>query len=311
MKTLFDMQRKFHENLYGDVSKLPLEDRERITQVLSLALHQEVASLAEAVHYKEHHKRATEPNLNNITYEAVDIIRYAISVLNTWDITPERFQAAYDEKNAYLELSQQMASREWNGQPVIIFDMDDVIVDFRVSFAQWLSDEHGIVVDVLSPEYYFIDALKESGYNPEGIFIEFLQGGGFQNLPPVNDILKVLHDLKDAGYWIHILTARPDENLRCKYDTYVWLKTYGAPIDRISFSAEKFRWCAHSAYYDSNAIICAIDDSPKHATEYANHGITTLVPSRSFNQKIRGHNNIIHYDDPKLILKIVNSLSNS
>ena len=65
---------------------------------------------------------------------------------------------------------------------------------------------------------------------------------------------------------------------------------YNLPYDGIDFSSEKFRWCARSKFYKH--ILFAIDDSPKHALEYAKHGIKCHVPIKSYNKQTEGINNI-------------------
>ena len=58
----------------------------------------------------------------------------------------------------------------------------------------------------------------------------------------------------------------------------------------------------NSEYYDSGAIQFAIDDSPKHALEYANHGISVKVPKKSYNKTIR-NDNVVFYQDLKDLIK--------
>ena len=164
--------------------------------------------------------------------------------------------------------------------------MDDVIVDFRQGFASWLKKSYEIEVDVNSEEYYFITALQRVDVNPEEVFSRFIGESGFASLKPVQGARIFMNELKKKGYWLQILTARPEENLRCMYDTYQWLEKYNIPYDDIGFSSEKFRWCASSQYYDTNSIAFAIDDSPKHAEEYAKHGINVKVPIKSYNKDI-------------------------
>ena len=308
MKTLFEMQKKFHEKIYGEIELLKAEEKEDITKTLLLALHQKASSLAETIHYKDHHNRHADPDINNLTYESVDAVRYAIAIMNTWGITPERFFEAYKEKDAYLELEHKLNQRKWEGQPVIIVDMDDVVVDFRLNFSKWLKKNFNVDADVDSKEYYFIDALTKTGLNPEGAFIDFLNQGGFQQLTIEKDMWGVLKTLSERGYWLHVLTARPEENLRGKYDTYTWINEHKLPIDRISFSSEKFRWCANSKYYDSNSIVCAIDDSPKHATEYAKHGLPCLSPLKPYNESLSHQSGVFHYKKPQEIISLIENL---
>ena len=69
----------------------------------------------------------------------------------------------------------------------------------------------------------------------------------------------MLQDIRNRGYWIQLLTARPKENLKCLHDTYYWLDNNDIPYDAIDFSSEKFRWCAKSRYYDAGKIEFAIE----------------------------------------------------
>ena len=308
MEYIFKMQKLFHEKIYGEIEQLTSVEKEEITKTLLLALHQKASALADTIHYKDHHNRSSKPDVNNLTYESVDVVRYAIAIMNTWGIDPDRFLEAYKEKDDYLALDNDLNQKKWEGQPVVIVDMDDVIVDFRSNFANWLKTKFNVSADVNSKEYYFIDALTKTGLNPEAVFIDFLNQGGFKKLTIVSGIWDALSALRDKGYWIHILTARPDENLRCKYDTYSWIKEHRLPVDRVSFSSEKFRWCANSQYYDADAIVCAIDDSPKHAREYAKHGLTCLVPLKSYNESISDLR-IIHYTNSHHIITLVENLS--
>ena len=130
---------------------------------------------------------------------------------------------------------QRIDDNPWKGQPVAIVDMDDVLVEFRSGFANWLNVKKNIFPDVESKEYYFIDALAASGENPEGVFEEFIADNGFERILNANQGAKeFLHKLKELGYWVHILTARPDDNLDCFYDTFQWLEEFGMYFDDIS-----------------------------------------------------------------------------
>ena len=72
---------------------------------------------------------------------------------------------------------------------------------------------------------------------------------------------------------------------------------HNIPFDDLSFSNEKFRWCAQSKYYDSNAISFALDDSPKHAMDYTKHGIDCYVPKKSYNVETWSSDGVVAYND--------------
>lgn len=297
IKDLFSLQKEYNDKVYGTDEIAP-RSLEKYTQQLSLCAHAELSSLISATEYKKHHKNQIEPDpdLSRILFESVDVIRYVIAILNLWGFDSERFESAFKKKDEYLNIRKTIEKNKWSGQPVAIVDMDDVIADFRKGFSQWLEESHGVEADVESNEYYFIDALKDKGLNPELAFLDFVNLGGFAQIPVVSKAKNFLLELKEKGYWIHILTARPDDNLQCLYDTYHWLSENDVVFDDISFSSEKFRWCAQSKYYDSDSIKFAIDDSPKHATEYAKHGIKCFVPEKSYNEEVWEKEGIVTYD---------------
>ena len=51
-----------------------------------------------------------------------------------------------------------------------------------------------------------------------------------------------------------------------------------------------------------------IDDSPKHAAEYAIHGLPCLVPEKSYNRKIWNTHNVFVYRDFDYSLQLIKSL---
>ena len=287
------MQKIYNQSVLKDFDA-PFE-KENITQNLALSAHAEISSLIEAVNYRKHHIRVGEVNKNKILFESVDIIRYIMAIMNIWDIDPNDFEDAFCKKDDYLWMIQKLNEKKWNGGPVAIIDMDDVIAEFRQTFAYWLEEKYKISIDVGSDEYYFISELSTLDVNPEKVFENFMLDGGFEKLPTVQWAKEFLTLLRKKGYWIQLLTARPKEKLNCLYDTFSWLKINDIPFDRIDFSTEKFRWCAKSEYYDSGAIKFAIDDSPKHAIDYSKHGIKCYVPEKNYNKKVWNRKNIFTY----------------
>jgi len=289
------IQKNYNNKIIGNVKDLSIEEVERHTQQLALCAHAELSSLVNATNFKKHHGNLEPVDRDNILYESVDILRYIHAIQNLWEITSEEIEEAFYRKSVYLDARYKIDKNTWTGQPVAIVDVDDVLADFREAFADWLLTTYEVKVDTFSEEYYFIDALVQSDLNPEAVFERFTNSGGFARLPVVDGARKMIDGLRSQGYWIQILTARPESSLRCLYDTYYWLKTHEIAYDDVAFSGEKFRWCAKSKYYDSSSIKFAIDDSPKHSSEYAKHGIHCFVPEKSYNKEVWDDENITTY----------------
>ena len=298
-------QLQYNKKIVGRSDQLSQALKEKITQDNVLCAHAELSALVNATHYKNHHLHA-EPlaNRKTVLYETADVIRYMMATLNTWGITSKEFENAFEKKDVYLNKHHELQQNRWKGQPVAIVDIDDVLANFRVGFSDWLYKKFNVRADVNSKEYYFIKALSKINLNSEAVFKMFLDDEGFSNLAVDTDNLEILFQLKHKGYWIHLLTARPEEELQCLYDTYHWIVQQAIPCDAISFSPEKFRWCAKSKYYDEGAIRFAIDDAPKHAEDYAKHGIKCLVPFKSYNEDLN-HDNIFHFNDYHSAMNII------
>ena len=295
---MMQLQRQYNNKIVGRPDQLSRELKEKITQDNVLCAHAELSALVNATHYKNHHTHS-EPlaNKRTVLYETVDVIRYMIATLNTWDIKPETFEKAFHRKDVYLNKHHELQHKKRKElQPVAIVDIDDVLANFRQGFSDWLKENFKVDADVDSKEYYFISALSKINLNSETVFKMFLDDEGFAKLSIDTSNLELLWQLKHQGYWIHLLTARPEEELQCLYDTYFWIVQQNIPCDAISFSPEKFRWCAKSKYYDEGAIKFAIDDAPKHAEDYAKHGIKCLVPKKPYNEHL-DNPNIFHFNN--------------
>ena len=296
LKEIFQIQKKFNDHFY-DIENLSLEEKEEITKSLSLALHAEVSDLVSALNYKAHKAKRKDIQLDKILYESVDIVRYVVAILNLWNFNSSDFESAFIDKDLYLNSNLKRSQEAWDGQPVIIVDLDDVVIKFREGFISWLGKEFDVYPDSNSKEYYTTRSVKKAGLNPEWVFAEFIKSRGLRDLLPDQKMIDAINNLKEEGYWIQLLTARPSEELTCLYDTYWWVKTFGLSYDRLDFSTEKYRWCAQSEYFDKGLIVCAIDDSPKHAAEYAKHGIPVFLPAQKYNVEVHDMKNVDVFSD--------------
>ena len=296
MEHLFKIQKSFNQKLYGQ--NLSEKELAEVTKTLSLCLHSEVSELMQSVTFKDHHIQTDKIDKVKMLFESVDVIRYVVAILNLNNISPDSFLQAFMDKDIYLN-NLDKEQKSWDGvQKVAIIDIDDVLSEFRSHFALHLNEEYDLYPDVDSEEYYFITALSKLDMNPEEVFEKFTDQGGFRDIPIVHGAIKMLNEIRNQGYWIQLLTARPKENLKCFYDTYYWLDKNNIPYDALDFSNEKFRWCAKSRYYDSGKISFAVDDSPKHVAEYAKHGIFCYMPKKNYNNEVRDMARTGTYNDP-------------
>jgi hypothetical protein len=304
VKGIFDSQRLFGETV-GQFGKDD-EGRLELTKTLLLSLHNEVGQLTNSINFR-HHIDDRFLNRNKMLFESVDVIRYVAAILNTWDFTHEDLEFAMELRDSHLNIRQRLLTKKWSGEPVVIVDMDDVIADFRTDFYDWLG-KRGVKTNLSGKEYYNTQALLDAGLEPSRAFDEFINEGGMARLRPIDWLVNELRALSSRGVWVQILTARPQENPMVECSTFSWLQENGVPFDGVAFSPEKYRWLYGQDFYAKGHVLFAIDDSPKHALEYASHGVMTLSPRVPYNEQLEGVRNISMYGNSSEFRLIINSL---
>lgn len=293
LKSLVAQQKRFSD-LFFDSDRLSEEELIEKHKIFALAMHSEVSSLASAVHYKDHRPTQTTTDRQKILYETVDVMRYCFAVLNLWGINSDEFDDAFNSRDAFLWDRETRGIQNWSGQPVVVVDVDDVLSQFRHDFFVWIKDRLGVELDEEDQSYYARPDL--GAMTNEEAFALFIEEGGIRGLTVNNSVIESLKNLRSEGVWIHLLTARPSGSLKCVYDTYFWLTKNDIPYDSVAFSPEKYRWLADKEFFKSGKVVCAIDDSPKHASELASHGIPVLVPKRAYNKDVWRMENITTFD---------------
>ena len=302
------LQKKFSD-LFFKPGEMTLEEKQEMMKTFVLSLHGEVSDLASAINYKDH--RLTEKPVNHeaILFKTVDAYRYLLAMLNLWEISGEEFAKALAQKDDFLHYRHALENNKWQGQPVVLFDMDDVLAEFRSAFCEFGTIYTGVDIDPNTTEYYNTTVFRENNIDSEEVFREFIRSRLFASLKPNKAFIDVFNDLKSRGVWMQILTARPSESLFCYYDTFEWLAKHGIEADSVAFSTEKFRWLTDQEFYGKTKVF-AIDDSAKHASEYAKHGVDVIVPSTTYNKEVKGCQNVLYIDNHDNIVKEVQKYAN-
>jgi hypothetical protein len=271
-------------------------------------LHAEVSGIAASINFKDHRQIKNNVDHHKILFKSVDAFRYVLAILNLWGVEPEDFETACESKDLYLHMRHKLEKNVWAGEPVVLVDVDDVLAHFRKAFFNWLLETKGIDTDINCPEYYNVSDVLASGSAPEQVFREFIDNNGFLILEQNTEITKAVNQLKSEGYWIHLVTARPADNLKCYHDSYMWLSQSDLTFDAIEFTGEKFRWLSDQEFYKAGKVVCAIDDSPKHSSEYAKHGVQVFSPRLSYNTELESVDLVTLFDEEEDLYALVRKL---
>lgn len=280
-------------SLFFDKSALDLKQKQEILKTFVLSLHSEATGVCEAINYKDHRRLPDSVDTQQILYKSADAYRYILAILNLWGLSANEFSSALSQKDDYLHYRHDLSKKNWQGEPIVLFDLDDVLAEFRVEFCDFVTKDSGVVISPDSNEYYNVSKFKQHNLSNEHYFKTFINSHGFLRLKPNKFYVDFLHKLKELGFWIQILTARPEKDLTCFYDTYSWLHRHGIPADGVAFAPEKFVWAASQNFY-SKVEFFAVDDSPKHAAEYVKHGVSVIVPQKPYNNEVARLNRVCY-----------------
>ena len=306
LKKMMATQKAFSDTFF-DASSLTEAEKIDRHKTFCLSMHSEISQLANTVHYQDHRPTISPTHRANILFETMDVYRYCLSILNLWGFSAEDATKAFAARDAHLNSRAEKSLARWDGKPIVVVDVDDVLANFRERFYRWVNQAYDADLTELSPEYFFTRII--AGKSGDQLLAEFVEAGEVSKLDVCENLQSALHHLRASGYWIHILTARPADELKCLYETYAWLLK-NVEFDSLALFPEKYIHLAATEPFKQGKVICAIDDSPKHAGELAHHGIHTFVPMRSYNQAVWNQDNITTFmweddDVAKLIYDFV------
>ena len=209
-----------------------------------------------------------------------------LALLNLCNIDEEVFLKAFNHRDSYLH---KKVSYKPTKNPVVVIDIDDVLLDFRSTFNEWIRNKYDVFIDDNSDQYYSSIAVKEIGLSPETVFEDFIKEDGLLTIPGFKNAANMTSQLRTLGFEIQLLTSRPEKNLKCKYQTMQSLIDNNITFDKLNFSFEKYIWLAKQDFYLDGRFKFAIDDSPKHVSEYANHDVPVVMPTFQYNKSILSH----------------------
>lgn len=293
LQEFFTKQNDFSKKFYDSLT-LSEKEKEELLKTLSLAMHNEISGIISSTNFKVFDKTNYSVDKNKLLYNSVDVFRYMMAVLNLYNISEHEFTAAFNERDVHLDTINKIKSPS-SKQKVVVVDIDDVLCTFRCHFNNYLYEKYNIFIDPENTSYYSSKEVKNAGLSPEGVFETFIEEDGFLDIPVIPEMIELVQDMKNQGVYVQLLTSRPDHNLKCKYQTFVWLENNNIPFDNIGFASEKYIWLSKKDFYINNNLLSAIDDSPKHAMEYATHGIKVLVPRMPYNKNLE-HENITYFN---------------
>lgn len=233
---------------------------ERI-QRLALSVHGELDELLHELGYKLHYRRP-RPDWDNAREEWVDCLKYLLQIAERAGWTAVELDETFWAKSAVVRERLDRQMRELTERPVAVFDLDGVLCEATL----WDDEE-----------------TEE----------ERCRRGVFRDQVPVPFMLGFLPVVQSWGMEVILVTSRKAHRWkRIVADTELWLREHRVAFDDLVFTVDKT-----DAVVGRN-VVFAVEDSTKHALDYAMQGIRTFgvlsefhddIPARPSHQLLSWH----------------------
>lgn len=269
LQHMWSRQLTFNKN-FVDFGKMTFDEKQSMTKEYVLHMLSEANSLLEQVNWKMHHKKDIQVKRGDLILEIIDVWKYLLSIAILWDVTPDEFYTAFDEKSSLVEQRYLQEFTSVEGREIVICDIDGVLSDYPETFLDFVISkerEKGIdhyfsTTDVWSLDLYkYLEgvvpsqALKQYKH-------EYRESGRIRFEKVVKGAKNFLHYLKEKGYYVVLLTSRPFDTYKSLYlDTYTWLVSNGLEFDALFYDSKKRDKV--SRLLETSDVKFVVDDDPK------------------------------------------------
>lgn len=286
-REIWDDQYSFNDKLVDlDSVKEDKEKFQKWSNFYHLALMREVGEVLDTVDWKIHRKEKKDFIRSNTLEELTDVLKYWMSLCQLHGFDYDDIFESYFNKTAVVEQrhKQEMQDSITETDKVVGVDIDGVLADYPRSFVEFINEELGTKHDASSLQTYHI--YEELGIDKElGIYLKdkYRQSGYKRNIPVIDGAKELLQGLRDKGYKIVILTARPYKKYnRIFADTMDWLNNNGLVYDEIIFDEEKEERLLKE--FGKNQVEFFIEDVANNANGIAELGANCFLVDRPYNQ---------------------------
>ena len=246
------------------LEQLTEDDRVRLTKEYIEYLHSELVEVLNNVPWKKHRFTGVS-NRDALLEELVDVQKFLFGLMMIWGVNPGELSRAFMRKSDIVEQrfkQDHLLPRQVTSDKVVLVDIDDVVANWEQGFYDWAYDQH----PELEPDDFLSHV--DPGLR-QRLKDEMHAAGGMKSLTLLNGTIEAVNLLRQHGYTIVWLTARPiGKHPRLVGDTVTWLQDMDLPTEYIYYSdlnkhvfvAEKFPRAV--ALFDDNPEIVA------HAREF-------------------------------------------
>jgi hypothetical protein len=213
-----------------------------------------------------------------------------------WGVTADEFFEAFERKsevNFNRHLQHQQLSRIMSLYrrgagtfKVVALDLDGVLAAYPEHWLDYIAESEGVPFGEFRAEHFSLlsgptlHALDRARYAK--LKHDYRASGEEADVPPLPGAVAFTQRLRELGYHIVIISARPvDRYKRIYSDTIRWLKKHGFAYDAVIWDANK----EDRIIRDLPVVAFVLEDDPVNALKLFKAGIRTFLLDRPYNRK--------------------------
>ena len=291
LKTIWKEQEEYNKQIF-QLQGGNFSDRERNEWAKNylLGMISEVDEVLNTMNWKRHKQGTSEvKNRNALAFELADLTKYIICLWQNFGFSDRDMLNAVASKTDFMNF---MFHQEFSEMPrdenILIVDIDNCLVDWEKSFAEWVEKTTGEkVAPVETPHFAnfvaFEQKYKISFESYSQLKDQFEMSGQYRTADPL------MRNIMSINYYEGrkiIFTARPKMKFKnIAIDTYEWLI-----MNRVYFSELHFGYSERIEYAiqlsNNGNRVTAIDDNPELISRLSQAGIPVIAIRQPYNKSL-------------------------
>lgn len=278
--------------LYNDrVKQLQMRTQVEWVQTYLLGLLSEAGDLLDAFSWKRHRPAydLTAVNRQNMRTEVADLFKYVMCLAQIAGISlPELLDEAESKgKFLHFQLMGDFLTSLPTDRPVLVFDLDGTLADFRTSFAGFVAERVPSFdpQDLAFSPTIHMDIAGKLGFDAyHTLKSDWEARGGYGELPAIEGMVEAAKALQETNSMVYF-TARPTGLKRVQQDTWRWLLRQDLRPDRLFLGKfERIVWAASMRGKGYDVVL--VDDDPEVLERAVTSGVPIVAVQQPYNLEL-------------------------
>lgn len=291
LERIFEIQKnfskKYHE--YQNIDIDNLEQKQAQTKEYILCLIKEATEILDEINWKQHKLNKQKILEDNIIEESIDSWKFLLNIIQLWGFDHNKFYDEFERKSIVVaqKFEQEKLLKFSNKENIAICDIDGILYPWPETFLEFITERefnpfNEVRFNNLEEFEKYFDLKKQlelkDAYRKSGIKA---------NADVVDGAIEFTYKLKELGYTIILVTARPYQKYQRIYaDTLQWLNKHDIKFDAIIWNEDKEKYLIEN--FPSAKFI--IEDDYKNALKLSNAGFKVFLKNTIYNENFNIEN---------------------